>query len=326
MKSVILITLLLLLAVHAQGDVAPGRITVTSSPPGALACIDTVYCDTTDATFAASGNAWHSVVVTNKGYVQWSEQVYVVSDQNSAVNAELQLNPSATILQVDITPGGGTVCLDNSQCNVNVGGSGRSGTTQFTGVSEGYHAITVQSPAGYQDYYTPVYVNLAKITYVTINLNPLTAPTTSITPVVTPVVTPAALGTGTVRVYVDRTGSTVCIDNADCRNNVGGAAGTDTGTTLFTNVTANYQHTISAAANGYKPYSSQVSVGKDQITTVDVSLQPLAVETTAPTPTPATLIPATPTPLPTRAGLDSVPVLAAFILCGAIFYLRNDRK
>jgi hypothetical protein len=204
MKSVILITLLLLLAIHAQGLVAPGRIVVHSTPMGAVACIDTVYCDTTDATFTVSGNIWHSVVVTEKGYLQWSDNVFVISDQNNMVDAEMQLNPSITVLQVDVTPGGGTVCLDTSQCHANVGTSGSSGSTQFMGMSQGYHTVTVESTAGYQDYYTPVYVDLAKITYVTITLNPHISSSTYITARVTP----AAPGTGTVRVYVDRAGST----------------------------------------------------------------------------------------------------------------------
>ncbi|WP_321507614.1 hypothetical protein [uncultured Methanoregula sp.] len=54
-KKVMLITLLLLLAVHAHGLVEDGRIVVTSTPSGAVACIDTVYCDTTDATFTVTG-------------------------------------------------------------------------------------------------------------------------------------------------------------------------------------------------------------------------------------------------------------------------------
>jgi hypothetical protein len=321
-KGVIFVTLLLLLAVQAQGLVTPGRIVVTSTPSGAVACIDTSYCDTTDATFTVTGNAWHSVVVTENGYVQWSDTVFVSSDQNTWVNAAMNPNPSITIIQVDVTPGGGTVCLDTSQCHPNVGAGSNAGSTQFTGMDQGYHTITVESPAGYLDYYTPVYVNLAKITYVTINLNPTISSGTQITPVVTP----AATATGTVRVYVDQTGSTVCIDATNCRNNVGGTAGPGTGTTLFTNITANYAHSITVTADGYIPYSAQVSVSKDLINTVDVSLQPLAVGTTAPTPTPATAAQATPTALPARSGLDAVPVLGALILCGAVFLFRNNGR
>ncbi|MFA4849631.1 MAG: hypothetical protein WC626_07875 [Methanoregula sp.] len=315
-KIVIIITLLLLLVVQVQG-LAPGRIAVYSTPSGAVACIDTVNCDTTDAFFSVSGNTWHSVVVTNKGYLQWSDTIFVVSDHTSVVNAELQLNPAITVLQVDVTPGSGTVCLDSTQCHQNVGVYGGSGSTQFTSVSPGYHMITVWGPADYEDYYTTVYVDLAKSTYVTVTLKPLNMPVTT----VTPVIPPAASETGTVRVYVDQKGSTICIDNTDCRMNVGGAAGMGTGTTLFTNVTTNTLHTISVTAAGFKPYSSLVTVRQDMINTVDVSLQPLTVATTAPAP-----LPAEPTLMPTKAGLNAAPVLGALVLCGAIFLLwKNDR-
>lgn len=315
-KIVILITLLLLLVVQAQG-LAPGRIVVYSTPTGAVACIDTVNCDTTGAFFTVSGNTWHSVVVTNKGYLQWSDSIFVVSDHTSVVNADLQSNPSVTVLQVDVTPGSGTVCLDGDQCHQTVSTFGNTGSTQFIGVSQGYHTITVWSPASYQDYFQTVYVDLAKSTHVSISLKPLITPAATITPV-----TPATSATtGTVRVYVDRTGSTVCIDNKDCQVNVGGTAGAGTGTTLFTNVTANALHSISVTAAGYNPYTLQILVREDLINTVNVSLQLLTVATTAPT-----RIPAEPTLMPTRAGLNATPVLGALVLCGAIFLFRkNDR-
>lgn len=315
-KTVILIMLLLLLVVGAQG-LAPGRITVYSIPSGAVVCIDTTYCDITDSTFMVSGNTWHTIDITNKGYLPWSNYIFVTSDHTYRVDAELALNPSVTVLQVSITPGSGTVCLDSNQCHANVGAFGSSGTTQFSGVSPGYHTITVWSPSGYQDYYTTVYVDLAKSTYVNIDLKPLFTPVTTITPVITS----ATPNTGMVRVYVDRTGSTICIDNTDCRMNVGGTSGTGTGSTLFTKVTANAMHKISVTAEGYKPYSLLVLVREDQINTADVSLQPLTVETNDPTP-----LPAEPTRIPTKAGLDAAPLLGALVLCGAVFLFRNNDK
>jgi hypothetical protein len=67
-KRALLIVLLVLLAVPAMAEVPPGRITVYSSPSGALACVDhESYCDATDATFTVEGNAWHTV--TEKGYM-----------------------------------------------------------------------------------------------------------------------------------------------------------------------------------------------------------------------------------------------------------------
>ena len=315
-KTALFIVLLILLAIPAMGLVEPGRITVYSTPPGARACIDNADCDTTGASFMASGNAWHTVVVTEKGYLQWSDYVYVTSGQTSVVNAVLDLNPAVTAIQVYVTPGGGTVCLDNSDCRVNVGTVGSSGSTQFSGVSEGYHTISVESPAGYEDATRLVSVTLGKFTTVTIVLDPVQTPQTPATPV-----TPA---TGTIRVYVDRTGSTVCLDNGNCRQNVGGTDGPGTGTTVFDDITANNVHAISVAADGYEPYSTEVSVSEEQINTVDVRLQPLKEETTVPTLTPTPLL--TESPLPaTRAGLDPVPVIGALALCGAIVLLRNNK-
>jgi hypothetical protein len=313
-KTAIFIVLLILLATPAMGLVEPGRITVYSTPSGARACIDNADCDTTGATFTANGNAWHTVVVTEKGYLQWSDYVYVTSGQTSVVNAALDLNPAVTAIQVYVTPGGGTVCLDNSDCRVNVGTIGTTGSTQFSGVSEGYHTISVESPAGYEDASRLVSVTLGKFTTVTIVLDPDETPAPPVTPI-----TPA---TGTIRVYVDRTGSTVCLDNGNCRENVGGTSGPGTGTTVFEDIAANKVHAISVAADGYKPYSTEVSVSEDQISTVDVSLEPIAAGTTLPTilPTESPYVPAT------RAGLDALPVLGALVLCGAVILCRNMKE
>src|SRR5512145_3112105 len=96
--TALLVVLFLLLAVPVMAVVPPGRITVNSVPAGALACIDNATCDTTGATFTVEGNAWHSVTVTEKGYMKWSENVFVTSDQVSMVNAYLDLDPDATAI------------------------------------------------------------------------------------------------------------------------------------------------------------------------------------------------------------------------------------
>jgi hypothetical protein len=323
-KTIILIMLLLLLAVPALALVTPGRITAYSTPTGANVCVDNADCDYTTTTFTVSGNAYHTVVVTQAGYLQWSDQVYVVSDQTSVVNAVLETNPSTTGVQVYVYPGSGTVCLDNSQCRVNVGSLGSTGSVQFAGVSAGYHTITVDSTNGYLDYSTQVYVTMGRFTTVNINLVPIGVTATPVTTTLPP--------TGTVRVYVDQLGSTVCIDNGDCRVNVGGPAGPGTGTTLFEDVTVNSLHTITVAADGFLPYSSQIVVTKDLIKTVDVSLQPLVASTTQPTTTPAISTPPTPTftqptPIPpTQAGPAAVPLLGALAICGAVLISRHRQR
>lgn len=311
-KTALAIVLLVLLAVPSLAT--PGRIAVYSTPTGALACIDNKDCDTTGATFTVEGNTWHKVMVKENGYLEWAEDVYVTSDQTSMVTAYLDLDPAATAIRVSVTPGGGTVCLDNSQCQMNA--TGRTGIALFKGVSPGYHTISVESPSGYVDAMKLVQVTLGKITEVKIELDPFIIPATTATPA-----TPA---TGTIRVYVDRTGSTICIDNVDCFVNVGGSPGPGTGTTVFNEVSAGDEHVITVAADGYKPVSAKVTVGKDQLATVDITLQPLSQETIIPTLPPTPLSTETvPQSQPTRAGLDALPVLGALALCGAGVLLRK---
>jgi hypothetical protein len=331
-KTAFLLVLLLLLVLPATAAVPPGRIIVYSTPSGANACIDNTDCDITPSTFAVEGNAWHMIVVTETGYRDWIETVYVTSDQASTVNAYLDLNPDLTAIQVNVTPGGGTVCLDNSQCRENVGTVNSTGSTLFTGVSPGYHTISVDSPAGYMNTMKLVQVNLGKTTNVNIILEAIIAtPTTAPTPI------PA---TGMVRVYVDRTGSTICIDNGHCVYNVGGSPGPGTGTMVFNDVTVNKTHIVTVAADGYEPFSKVVFVGKDEIVKVDVWLQPIDTVTTVPTTTTppvttvpettivVTMIPATTItvlPIQTRSGLDAVPVLGALALCGMVLLFRKNR-
>jgi hypothetical protein len=201
-------------------------------------------------------------------------------------------------------------------CRVNAGSGGSTASVQFTGVSPGYHTISVESPADYEDTTKLVQVTLGKITEVNIELYPFIIPTTA------PVTSPA---TGSIRVYVDRTGSTICIDNGDCYVNVGGTPGPGTGTAVFSEVTAGKAHIITIAVDGYRPVSTAVIVGQDQIATVDVSLLPLGADTTAPTLTQAPRLTETPA-MPTRAGLDAVPVLGALVLCSAVLLLGKTKE
>lgn len=329
---VLLIAVLLLVALPVTAAVPPGRITVYSTPAGANVCVDTKLCDIAPATFTVEGNAWHMVVVTEKGYRDWTETLYVTSDQNSVVSAYLDQDPAATGILVNVTPGGGTICLDNSQCRADVGTVNTTASTLFTAVSPGYHTITVESPKGYLDTMKLVQVNLGKITTVNLTLNKVVT-----TPTPTPSPVPA---TGMVRVYVDRTGSTICIDNANCVYNVGGNPGPGTGTTVFNAVTVNKTHIVTVAAEGYEPFSATVSVEKDLIAKVDVSLQPIVTATTVPptatatvlttgsqlvtlTATATTTVPPTmPTP---QSGLDAVPVIGALALCGMVLVFKKDR-
>jgi hypothetical protein len=319
MKTILFIAFLFLLAVPAPAAVPPGRITVSSTPTGALACIDNATCDTTSTIFTAEGNAWHTVVVTEKGYQAWTEKVFVTSDQTAMVSAYLDLDHNATAIQVTLRQGSGTVCLDNGDCRANVGTAGGNRSTLFTGVSPGYHTVSVEGSVDYGDSTELVQVTLGKTTDVYIALNPFITPVPQANP-----------STGTVRVYVDRTGSTICIDNVNCFINVGGNSGPGTGTAIFNDVTTDKAHIITVAADGYRSVSTPVTVSKDMITTVDVTLQSVNGPTIVPpltTPFGATQQPTVPPTMPTaRSGLSVLPVLVGLALCCAVFLFRNGRE
>jgi len=231
------------------------------------------------------------------------------------VEAYLDRDPNATAVRVTIRPGGGIVCLDNSDCRANVGANSTSGSTLFTGVSEGYHTVSVEAPVDYEDTTRLVKVENGKITEVDISMNMFIAPATT---------TPAApRATGSIRVYVDRTGSTVCINNGDCYVNVGGSPGPGTGTVVFSEVPANEVQIITIAADGYMPVSTAITVGKDQIATADVSLRPVGGATTVTTLTQVQQSAVPPTMPTARSGLDVVPVIGALALCSAVFLFRK---
>ena len=314
----LVVLLILFLAVPVMAVVPPGRITVSSVPSGALACIDNATCDTTGATFTVEGNTWHSVVISEKGYRPWIENVYVTSDQTRMVDAYLDLDPAATAVLVTLTQGSGTVCLDNTDCRANVGAGGRNRSTLFTGVSPGYHTISVEAAAEFTDATELVQVHLGKTSEVNIELNAVFVPVTR-----TSSVNPA---TGTVRVYVDRTGSTICMDTVNCYVKVGGSTGRGTGTVVFNEVSIDKAHIITVTAEGYKSVSTPITVTKDMITTVDVSLQPLNGVTPVPPPAAPSQATIPPTMPAGRSAPGILPVIGALVLCGMVFLIRNYRK
>jgi hypothetical protein len=300
-KTALLLIALLLLASQVQALVPPGRITVTSNPSTANACVDNTQCDSTTAIFTVEGNSWHTVTVTAAGYEPWSGSVFVTTGQSAAVNADLQINPDVTGIRVFVRPGGGNVCLDSVLCHISLGAPGSTGSTVFTGVSPGFHTVTVDSTDSFQDASVRAHVIMGSIATIVIDL------------------TPASIPTGTIRVYVNPPGSKVCIDNGDCRGNVGGNDVTGTGFVDFAGVTVDAPHTISVTADGFTPASTQVQVGPERVGVVNVVLKPVPVTTPMPTPLPVAL----PSPLRTQSSPGLVPVLGGLSLCGVLVLFRK---
>ena len=77
LKTLLVFAVILLLALPAAAARLARQDHRYSTPSGANACIDNKNCDITPATFAVEGNAWHMIVVTEKGYRDWTETIYV---------------------------------------------------------------------------------------------------------------------------------------------------------------------------------------------------------------------------------------------------------
>ena len=93
-----------------------------------------------------------------------------------------------------------------------------------------------------------------------------------------------------------------------------------TGTTVFTDVPANVVHTITVTADGYELSSTQVTVSKDKLSTVDVRLLPSTGTATVSSTTEPDF------PQPTQAAPGTIPVLGALVLCGVVLLSGKYRK
>ena len=283
--------------------VSTGNIEVHSTPY-ATACVDGGDCQPTTATFSGlAGNSYHTITVSLNGYQTYYDTVLVTPRDTSVVDAVLQPSSPATgSVQIYITPGGGTICIDGGQCVDNVGTTDGSGSHQFIGImANAYHTVTVTAN-GYQRFITEIYVQPDQVNEANIYLQPLTSPT------------------GSVQVYITPGGGTVCLDGARCDANVGSRDGT--GSTRFAGVQADSQHTITVTTTGYLPYSSHFMVLPNQINELDISLQQLAQPTAAPIIPATTALPppvsTTPIPRPTQSPVSAVMVILAIGICGAV--------
>ena len=212
-------------------------------------------------------------------------------------------------IQIYVHPGSGTVCLD-SMCLTNRGTLGGYSSTQFAQVASGQqHTIRVYSTEGYQDYTDQVYMdNSGHSMTFRIYLEPIPAQT-------------ASPGTGTLLVTVSPGLGQVCIDNKECESGTGEPS--TYWSVQFSDVPADTAHTITVTADGYQPYSQQVTLRPDQRNDVDITLQPLLEVTSAGAQQspPVSASPQTP-----RAAMDgSLPLFAAGI-GSAVFLCRKQGK
>jgi hypothetical protein len=137
-------------------------------------------------------NSYHTVTVTANGYRRFITEIYVQPDQVNEANVYLQPLTSPTgSVQVSLTHGGGTVCLDGSRCDANVGSRDGTGSTRFAGVlANSQHTVTVIT-TGYLPYSSHFTVLPNQINELDISLHQLAQPTAAqIIPATTVLPTP----------------------------------------------------------------------------------------------------------------------------------------
>ena len=211
---------------------------------------------------------------------------------------------AAGSIQINVHPGGGTVCLA-TDCKANPATGDGVGSVVFENIEAGrYYMVNVYGVEGYKPYLKQVYLDpLSPALTRDITLEPVPA---------------ASAGTGSVVVYVTPDGGRVCLDRM-CEVSSGDGKGS--WSVEFTDVSANTYHTISVTNGGYETWTSQVRLLPGQIITTSVTLQPLSPGSTPqpvsePTHT-------TPVPQPTRSPLPGWVALLALAICGLALVMRR---
>jgi hypothetical protein len=212
-------------------------------------------------------------------------------------------------IQINVHPGGGTVCL-GTVCYENQGENDGTGTTTFENIEAGrYHMLNVYGTPGCKPYLGQIYLD----------------PTgTALTrDIYLEKIPPESPGTATIRIFITPDGGKACLDRM-CELSSGDGRGS--WSVQFTDIPANTYHLLSVSNEGYETWSSQVRLLPGQTSTMTIALKPLppgstSTATPQPVPTPA------PDPEATRADLPVwIPFLAVGLFCAAGILKRHGRK
>ena len=248
-----------------------GTVAIKSSPSGAQAYVDGDYRGTTPLTVSLYTGS-HTVLLRLSGYSDWSTTVSVSAGSYQTLYPTLSSSATGR-LTVGAAPAGAQVYLDSNLAGV----ADAAGTFTMNAVGSGSHVVKVTA-AGYNDWIETVYVRPDANNYVPVSMTPSGGGP----------VTPA----GTLTIATSPSGAEVSIDNIFRGYTPLTLADVDAG-----------DHTVTLKYTGYQDYVTTVSVAAGQSTPLAVTLTP------APTPTPASGIP---------AAVPAAGILAALSLYGIV--------
>jgi hypothetical protein len=210
----VILLIVLMVGIPPVAAAADGGVQfyVEPSTVTATACVDQ-HCQVTiasseggDATFnGLDSNAWHTATVKAAGYQDYTQTFYLTPG-TQVIDVTLQPVPTPTPvptgnLEIEVSPKGGTACIDGTQCQNLPYDPNAGGVFDFYSLAgNSYHTLTI-TLAGYQPYTDTVYVNGGIDNGESVTLVPLAQAATSsasvqVTVASTPV--PTAIPTNTV--------------------------------------------------------------------------------------------------------------------------------
>lgn len=229
--------------------VAPGSLSISTTPKGAGVYVDGISQGKTDRIVGNLAPGPHLVTVELAGFTTWSEMVTVKSGTLTPVTATLvsEVNPTTGDLRVSSIPSGSAVYVNGNF----VGTTPPDSPLDVTDLAPGNTAIVVKK-SGYADYQTTAVIEAGRLVQVSATLQP--APTQPLA--------------ATAEITSSPGGANVYIDNVF----VGITPLT------FSNVTPG-TYTILIRLNGYTPYSSTGQIAAGQNLVIAASLAPVATAT-----------------------------------------------
>ncbi|MCE5297475.1 MAG: PEGA domain-containing protein [Methanoregulaceae archaeon] len=234
-----------------------GSISVTSSPSGATAVLDSGSSQVTPCTFTGVNAGTHTVYVSKSGYTSVSRTVTVSAGSTTQVSVTLnQVAPESGTIYVVSTPQGASAYVDGVYYGIT--------PALATGLSPGNHQVRI-SLSGFQDWVGTVYVASGATTTVTQTLH-----------VGTPTPTQAP-GTGSVAVSSNPAGAQVFMDNVY-----------EGITPLTISSVQPGTHSFLIKLTGYADWEVSEPVQSGQTTQIAATLSPVSTPTEGPMP--ATLV------------------------------------
>lgn len=242
------------LIVTLEQVVAPGGLSISSTPRGAMLYVDGIAQGKTDQIIGNLAPSAHLVSVEMAGFETWNQMVTVKSGQVIPVTANLvaEVNPPTGDLRVSSTPSGAAVYVNGNY-------EGTTPSDSLLDVVDLPPGIVnvVLTENGFLDYKTTATITAGQVVQVFATLTPAPAPAGA-----------------TAEITSNPSGANVNINNVFI------------GITplSFSNVTPG-AYTLQISMDGYTPYSTSGQVVAGQNVRISASLAPAA------TPTPTTKSP-----------------------------------